>query len=78
MEFTTALRSLLGGLRLFYVEAVMPGDVELEVAIDECFRRIDSDRSNSLTLGELLVFAYRNRRWVIDGQDGAHIYISLT
>lgn len=40
----------------------MPGDVELEVAIDECFRRIDSDRSNSLTLGELLVFAYRNRR----------------
>ena len=38
-EFTVALRSLLSGLRLFYTDAVMPGDAELEVAIDQCFAR---------------------------------------
>ncbi|CAK9028361.1 Potassium voltage-gated channel subfamily H member 7 [Durusdinium trenchii] len=38
-EFTIVLRSLLHGLRLFYNDAVMPNDAELEVAIDECFKR---------------------------------------
>eukprot|EP00913_Durusdinium_trenchii_P004052 g3754.t1 len=60
-EFTIVLRSLLHGLRLFYNDAVMPNDAELEVAIDECFKRIDCDRSGYITLGEFLVYAYRNR-----------------
>lgn len=60
-EFTVALRSLLSGLRLFYTDAVMPGDAELEVAIDQCFARIDCDRSGFLTLGEFIVYSYRNR-----------------
>eukprot|EP00435_Cladocopium_sp_Y103_P028317 s552_g7.t1 len=60
-EFTVALRSLLNGLRLFYTDAVMPGDAELEVAIDQCFARIDCDRSGFLTLGEFIVYSYRNR-----------------
>lgn len=60
-EFTAALRSLLNGLKLFYTDAIMPGDAELEVAIDQCFVRIDCDRSGSLTLGEFVVYSYRNR-----------------
>ena len=43
-EFTVALRSLLNGLRLFYTDAVMPGDAELEVAIDQCFARCSMAR----------------------------------
>jgi len=29
----------LNGLKLFYTDAIMPGDAELEVAIDQCFVR---------------------------------------
>ena len=38
-EFTLGLRSLLHGLRLFFTEAVVPSDMELEVATEDIFRR---------------------------------------
>ncbi|CAJ1400396.1 unnamed protein product [Effrenium voratum] len=60
-EFTLGLRSLLHGLRLFFTEAVVPSDMELEVATEDIFRRIDADKSGFVTLGEFLVYAYRSR-----------------
>ena len=38
-EFCIAIRSILAGLHVWYAGAVMPADIELEVAVDDLFKR---------------------------------------
>mmetsp|Transcript_54754 Transcript_54754/g.152816 ORF Transcript_54754/g.152816 Transcript_54754/m.152816 type:complete len:500 (+) Transcript_54754:138-1637(+) len=59
-EFFIAIRSLLMGLARFYESAVLPQHAELENMCVEVFDKIDEDKSDSITLGEFLAFAYRN------------------
>jgi len=60
-EFCIAIRSVLEGLHRWFVGVAMPTDVELEVAMDDLFKRMDSNRSGFLSIGEFLVHSYRNR-----------------
>lgn len=59
-EFVIAMRSLLSGLSCVFQSAILPSKREFEELTVAVFDRIDEDKSDLISLGELLSYAYRS------------------